>query len=270
MFPILVVPGDCGIKKEMLNTKPNLVLMTTKPVPSGSIYFVQPPNLPRDFYNMLNLLISFFDRVYQIEDADRGVGPKGVVAASAIVALQERNAVLIQHKRKAIEYLVEQRGKCADSFFMNFGTQTESLNVKDTQVDYRGVEFAGRNFNYLVESGSTMPRTQLQVQELALQLAEMNRIDTRTLLEMLNVPNWKQIVERTGENQLEMALNILIQAGMPQEQAMQLKQMLMMPQGGPGDAQQSSGAKPGVPKASQGASPPSGVSPQKKLNPSKA
>ena len=270
MFPILVVPDDCGIKKEMLNTKPNLVLMTSRPVQQGSIYFVQPPNLPRDFFNMLNLFVSFFDRVYQIEDADRGVGPKGVVAASAIVALQERNAALIQHKRKSTEFLVEQRGKCADSFFMNFGTQTESLNVKDEQVTYRGVEFAGRNFNYVVESGSTMPRTQLQTQELAMQLAEMNRIDTRTLLEMLNVPDWKRIVERTGENQLDMALNILIQAGMPQDQAMALKQMLVMPQGGPGDAQQSSGATPGVPKASQGAKPPSGVSPQKKLNSSKA
>lgn len=78
-------------------------------------------------------------------------------------------------------------------------------------------------------------------------------IDRQALLETLNFPDWKSIVERVGEGQLDQAIQLLVQAGMDEEQAMQLKQHLMEPQHGPKAQQGSQQQQSGTPKAKQGA-----------------
>jgi hypothetical protein len=246
MAPPLIVQQHCGITQEMIESQINksgrLILMPS--TPNARIEFLQIPNLPSTFFQVLDLIIKMFDRVYQIEDADRGVAPSGVIAASAIVALQERNQVLMQSKTSAIDNLAEERSRWAIGLWQNFGTKTEAVNVGGEQVEFSGVQFAGRKFNYVVEAGSSTPRTSLQNQELVLGLSDKGLLSRRYVLEALNLPNWKEEIERGGENQLDMALQVLIEAGLPQEAAIQLKQVLMQPQGGPGDVK-----KPGQPTA---------------------
>jgi hypothetical protein len=82
------------------------------------------------------------------------------------------------------------------------------------------------------------PRTSLQRQETAITLFKLHAIGQQGLLEAMNWENWKDEVERTAESQLDQALQILIAAGMPKETAIQLRQTLMLPQGGPGDSVQ--------------------------------
>jgi hypothetical protein len=229
MAPPLIVQKNCGITKEMITNSiqqsGRLILMPS--IPNARIEFMIIPNLPETFFRVLELLIMFFDRVYQIEDADRGNAPKGIIAASAIVALQERNQVLMQAKTSAIDYLAEERSKWMIGLMQNFGTREESVNVNDQTVAFRGVQYAGRKFNYIVESGSTTPRTSLQNQELAFSLFKLNAIGQRGLLEALNWPNWKAEIERTAESQLDQALQILIDAGLPEEEAVAMRQLLL-------------------------------------------
>jgi len=144
----------------------------------------------------------------------------------------------MQTKTTSIDSLVEQRSRWAIGLYQNFGTTEDTVSVNGTTEVFQGIAFAGRKYGYVVEAGSTTPRTNLQIQEMAMGLAEKNFIDRRALLEVLNFPNWKEIVERLGENQLDQALNILVQAGMPIEMAQQLKITLAQTQGGPGDATQ--------------------------------
>lgn len=253
LFPPLIVEKGCGITKNMINNKPGLVLMPTRP--NARIEFVPVPNLPQNFFQILDVFTSFHDRIYQIEDADRGVQPTGVTAASAIVALQERNAVLIQHKIRAIEFLARERGRWAISFFQNFGTVKEQIEVKGEPYELQGIALAGRRFNYMVESGSTVARTSIQQQEQAMALYRDQAIDRQALLETINFPNWKEIIERVGEGQLDQALQILVQAGLSDEQAMELRKYLMEPQTGPKAQQGQSAGQPkaGTPRAQQGA-----------------
>lgn len=229
MAPPLIVQKHCGITKEMIESNieksGRLILMPT--VPNARIEFLQIPNLPQTFFQTLDLVIRLFDRVYQIEDADRGIAPKGVVAASAIVALQERNQVLMQTKTAAIDFLAEQRSKWAIGMWQNWGTVPEFVNVAGSPVEFSGVEYAGRKFNYVVESGSTTPRTSLQIQEMAKWLYQVKAIGQRGLLEAINWPNWKEELERTAESQLDQALQILVQSGMPEEAAAMLRQQLL-------------------------------------------
>lgn len=256
MAPPLVIPKDFGITRSMINNSPNLILMPTKAGFLREAGFIPIPNLPNDFFKVMDILLGFFDRVYQIEDADRGVGPTGVIAASAIVALQERNATLLQHKITTIDYIVESRGKWAISHMMNFGSRPETVTVNDSPVEFVGSNLIGRQFSYIVESGSTTPKTSLQVAEQAEKLYVNQAIDRQAYLEALNFPGWKEIIERVGEGQLDQALQILVQAGLPEESAIQLRQALMETQGGPGNRTQNPPTaktpSPGTPKSRQG------------------
>lgn len=264
MFPPLVIPNNIGIDRSMINNKPNLVLMPNAPVAPGTIHFVDVPNLPRDFFNVLGLFVDFFDRVYQIEDADRGQAPKGVTAASAIVALQERNAMLMQHKIKSVDYLTVNRGKAAISLWQNFGFKSENISVKGNTKEFIGTRYIGRNFNYTVEAGSTTPKTSLQVQELAERYYQLGAVDRQALLENSDFPGWKEILERTGEGMVAQALQILIQAGLDPEAAKIIYEEVMATQGGPGNVKdggngggpQGGSRRVPPPKSKQGARPP--------------
>lgn len=243
MSPPLVVPKGIGISKTQIQsraTKPNLILMPNKPVDAKSIFFVTIPSLPADFFNVLDRIIGFFDRIYAIEEADRGTTPRRVVAAAAIRALQERNAALMQAKQESIEYLVEHRGAWAISFLQNFGSILESVDVQGELTPFIGQNFAGRQFQYSVESGSMMPQTSVWIAERAEAAWASKAIDRQAYLETINFPNWKEIVERIGESQLDQALQLLIQAGLPEEDALKLRQMLLAKQGGPGNRPQKS------------------------------
>jgi len=232
LFPTLILEQGCGITKSMINTKPNLVLMPARP--NARIEYLQIPNLPSNFFDILNTLVSFHDRIYQIEDADRGVQPTGVTAASAIATLQERNAVLIRHKIRSIEHLVRMRGRWHISFMQNFGIQKEEIFLKDDTVfTFRGIDLVGKKFNIIVQSNSTISTSSVHKQQQSMELYGAQAIDRIALLEDLNYPNRKQVIERMGETQLDEALNILVQSGLDEDQAVQLKQFLMQPQEGP-------------------------------------
>lgn len=231
MAPPLIVQQHCGISRSQIEENMlkggRLVLMPT--TPNARIEFMQIPNLPSTFFQVLDLITRFFDRVYTIEDADRGSAPKGVIAASAIIALQERNQILMQAKTSSIDFLAEQRSRWYIGLLQNLGTKTETVKVADEPIPYKGVNFAGRKFSYVIEAGSTTPKTSLAVQEMAVKLYELAAIDRQALLESLNFPGWQEIVERAGESQLDQALKILTDAGLDEEQAIQLKQYLMRP-----------------------------------------
>ena len=251
MTGILIIPPKCGITKAHLSNKPNLVLFPQTLEGAQGIRFVPLPNPPSIIMDVLQTIITMHDRVHAVQDVDRGETPRNITAASAIVALQERNAVLIQHKIDAIDYLVQERGNYAVAQWQQHGHLLETVAVDDSTFEFSGVGMAGHRFNYTVESGSTMPKTSLQVQEQATALFDKGAIDQQALLENLNFPNWKNIVERMAEDQLGTAMQILIQAGLPEDQAMYLAQMLQQPQGGPGNSPQNR-PQNGVPRAYQG------------------
>lgn len=229
MLPVLVVPKDTGITPAQINNKPGLILRPTSSSTSAGIRYLDPPRVSLDVYKFLDIIRGLFDQIWHIEDADRGERPSGIIAAQAIQALQERNAVLMRAKIRSIDNCVEGRGRAAISFMQNFGFAPESINMGDESAVFSGIDLAGRDFDYIVESGSTVHKTTMQVQENAVELYRMGAIDRQALLEAVDFPNWKSVLERTGESQLDQAIQILVDAGLEEQDAASLKEYLMQP-----------------------------------------
>ena len=263
MYPPLILPKDTMVDKSKIRYLPRLVIQPSSTASSNGIRWLDMPTPPSWMFEALNHLISFFDRISQIEDADRGSAPGQVVAASAIEMLQERGAVLVRAKIRAVDYLIRERGRCFISYYQNFGVVPEIVTTTHGTHEAMGMNYIGRQFNYIVESGSTVARTSSQIKAEAMELFKLQAIDRQALLQQLNFPNWKQIVERMGESQLQAAMSVLVQAGLDQDVARELFNYLMQDQGGPGDVsklqppgggvgQAGAPAQPGIPKADQG------------------
>jgi hypothetical protein len=234
MLPPLVLPQDTGLTEDDVNNGPGLILTPISSQSGNGIHYLEVPSLPSDTVRLFEMLMGVFDRVYQIEDADRGDTPNRVVAASAIVALQERNEVLMRHKIRSVDYLIRQRGRAAISHLQTFGVTTEPIKVDEQITGIRGLDLLGRKFQYVVESGSTITQTSLQVQEQALDLLKLGAIDNQALLETLNFPGWRRIVERMAESgdALDQAAQQFVAAGVPQETVMQLLELARQQQFG--------------------------------------
>jgi hypothetical protein len=234
MKPILVAAKSAGLRPSHLNNKPNLVLIGDTDAGAASIRFLMPPPPPPAILDAMHELIALHDRVYAIEDIDRGQAPNGVTAGNAIMAMQERNDVLNRAKIIGMDSLVSERGKYALAQWTMHGHKSEPIEVNGEVAEFRGDSMVGMNFNYAVESGSTVAKTSIQIQEQAINLAQGGWVDQTYLLEALNVPDATRVIERMGEDRLGQAMEILIQAGMSEEDAQQIAQMLQAPQGGSG------------------------------------
>jgi hypothetical protein len=230
-MPALIIPQDCGIiprgpgSEVKITNKAGLILQPSNKAVAAGIRYLVTPNLPSDFFQILDKYLQFFDRIHAIQDVDRGEKPANIQAAAAIMTLQERNAVLMRHKVRSTDYLVRERGRWAISFYQNFHYIPETITVNDAPQKFRGTDFAGRQFNYVVESGSTVAKTNLQQQQDLKELFQMGAVDTQALLEGMNIKDWKAILDRMSGDKLQMALQVLTDLGIPSDVLQQIQQM---------------------------------------------
>lgn len=236
LLPPVIIPRDTGIDKSQFAYIERLVLQPNSTQTASGIRFLEMPTPPAWLFQALDVLTRFFDRTSQIEDVDRGDAPAGIVAASAIQMLQERAAALIRAKIRGVDSLVRNRGRMFINMIQNFHTEPEMVNVSGSAVEITGISFIGEKFSYIVESGSTVIKTEAEERQMAMDLFVAGAIDQRALLESVKFRGWREVVERMAEaGPLEQAMEILVQAGLPVELVEQLYQMAVQTQGGPGD-----------------------------------
>ncbi len=233
MFPILVLPEGCGVENSEISNKPSLIIRPTIQT-AALVEYVSVPQLPQGFLDLVQFLLFQMDVISGSPEVTEGRRPKGVSAASAIIALQDKAATLMQPMIRNIDELIRNRGRMFISFVQNFGTKEKPVKVDDEFIKFIGTNLQA-TFKFMVESGSSAPITKAGRRQQYIELFKIEAMDLESLLEMLEIPKYRQVVERvTEQNSLGGAMDILIQAGLPEEEAIQLYKFLLEDQGGTG------------------------------------
>lgn len=244
MFPMLIIPVNSGIKNSQVTNAPGLVLNPT--VESAKyIRYVLPPPPPQGLLEMLQFLLYQMDIISMSPEVTEGRKPKGVSAASAIIALQDKASTLFQPNIWKIDEIVRNRGNAHVSMVLNFGTKEKPIKVDREFVKFVGTDIVGR-FKFYVESGSSAPITKQGRRQQYVELFRLGALTVRPLLEMLEVPD-KVIEMVLEEKSVPGAIQLLVSAGLAPEMAQQIYKVVMQnpgmgaeqgPNGNPGEGMQ--------------------------------
>jgi len=262
--PTQIIPKGLGIESSHISNLPGQIYWPNNPMMSQYIRYLQIPPLPSDFYNYLELVLKLVDVITGIHDVTEGRKPKGISAASAIIALQEKAQTMFREKIRNLDLLLEERGRMFISHVQNWYSEERKLRVSGKTAgvtgsmftSYRGTDMQGE-FTFEVVPGSTMPKSMWVRRDQSVQLYQAGAIDQKAILEEFDYPNRDEIITRMQMGQLGVLLEKLQMAGMPDKQLQtiqfiaslddkQFQKMFM--QGAP----ESGGASMGEPKTQPG------------------
>ena len=117
--------------------------------------------------------------------------------------------MLMRAKIRAVDSLVRNRGRCFISFLQNFHADPEVVNVSGTGMP--GTDFLKADFAYVVESGSTVIKTEAEERQQAVELFQVGAIDQVALLEAVKFRGLETDCSAAGRG----AAMILIQPACP-------------------------------------------------------
>lgn len=240
MFPILLNPLGSGVANSKITNGPGLIL---NPTPETCQWFryIQPPIPPQGLLEFLQFILYTIDVISQTPEVTEGRKPKGVSAASAIIALQDKASTLFGPQIRAVDTITEYRGNAHGSFVQNFGTEEKPIKLDKKTVPLVGIDLAGVAFDFIVESGSSAPITKQGRRQLYIELFRLGGMTLKPLLQMLELPN-RVIEEVLEEKSVPGAIQLLVDAGLPPEIAQEIYKIVLQ---NPGMGAQGPNGKPG-------------------------
>lgn len=228
--PTLIMPATAGIEDHMISNLPGQKWRPINHIVSQYIRYMDVPSLPRDFYVYIELLLRLVDNITGIQDVTEGRKPKGISAASAIIALQEKAQTMFREKIRNYDLALEEKGRMWISLMQNWYTEERKARLSGKALetigqfgDFRGTEMQGE-FTFEVVPGSTLPKSLFVRLEQSVQLFQSGAIDQKALLEAFDWPNADEVIRRMSLGQLGVLLERLQLAGMDEEtlQAVQM------------------------------------------------
>jgi hypothetical protein len=148
-----------------------------------------------------------------------------VIAYKAIAALLERASTMMRGKIRNYGKLIRERGRMAVSLMQNWYTEDRYITfIEDGDeilATIRGLDLIVP-MKLSVVSGSTMPRSDVQKREEALDLYSKGAIDAEELLKSLNWEKYDEVITRMAKGPVNQFIELLIMAGLPEEIAQYL------------------------------------------------
>lgn len=218
--PTLIMPKTAGIDEHMISNLPGQVWYPTNHVVSQFIRYMQIPSLPSDFYVYIDMLLRLVDNITGIQDVTEGRKPKGISAASAIIALQEKAQTMFREKIRNNDMALEEKGRMWISLAQNWYTEERTIRLSGRALEtmgqfggFRGTEMQGE-FTFEVVPGSTLPKSLFVRLEQSVQLFNSGAIDQKALLEAFDWPGADEVIRRMSLGQLGLLVERLQIAGM--------------------------------------------------------
>lgn len=200
----LINPMTTGVKNTEFTNMSGII----NPVNSQeaqAIRYLDYPQIPADILAAIELFKELFFRIAGTFELDQAnTKGKDVIAYKAIAALLERAATMKRGKIRAISRLIRERGRMYISMVQNFYNPEERfVAFRDASGEDRVEKYAGREMiipaRLSVVTGSTMPVSEVQRREEAREMFKANAIDQEELLERMQWPNAKEILDRRNK-----------------------------------------------------------------------
>lgn len=211
-------PKDTGVDNSELTNAPGIVNPTNSIVSEG-LKYMDPPKLPPDLMEGINLYKDMFFLIAGTFDIDQINTPGDkVIAYKAIATLLERAATMLRGKIRNYSRMIRQRGRMYVSHVMNWYTEPRWISF-ESGGENKTMMILGENLRvpakFYVVSGSTMPVSQIQEREEALGLYREGAIDVEALLDKIDWPDRKSVIIRLKEGPIGEMLHKLEALGAP-------------------------------------------------------
>lgn len=222
-----IIDKNAGIGQGKLTNRPGLVIRKN---PGSEVRRDTPPPMPTYVREQIDVLKADIQDISGVLDSLKGEKQTGVVAASAILALQEASQSRIRLKIKIMESNLTELANMVYSRMQQFWKLDRWVRVTDIEGNpsFReiGQQVLQNDYDLKVMAGSTMPVNKNAMMDLMIRLAQTNGedglpiVDRKAVLEFLPVGDKKAISDRFAE----------MKAQQEQQQQMQLQQQQEMQQ----------------------------------------
>ena len=222
-----IIDKNAGIGQGKLTNRPGLVIRKN---PGAEVRRDTPPPMPTYVREQIDVLKADIQDISGVLDSLKGEKQTGVVAASAILALQEASQSRIRLKIKIMESNLTELANMVYSRMQQFWKLDRWVRVTDIEGNPSfkeiGQQVLANDYDLKVMAGSTMPVNKNAMMDLMIRLAQTNGedglpiVDRKAVLEYLPVGDKKAISDRFAE----------LKAQQEQQQQMQLQQQEQMQQ----------------------------------------
>ena len=231
-----IIDKNSGIGQGKLTNRPGLVIRKN---PGSEVRRDTPPPMPTYVRETIDVMKADIQDISGVLDSLKGEKQTGVVAASAILALQEASQSRIRLKIKIMESNLSELANMVYSRMQQFWKLDRWVRITDIEGNPLFREIGQRvlqnDYDLKVQAGSTMPVNKNAMMDLMIRLAQTNAedglpvVDRKAILEYLPVGDKKAITERFSELQAKQEQQQFEQQ--QAEQQLQQQQLAQQQQG---------------------------------------
>ena len=241
-----IIDKNSGIGVGKLTNRPGLVIRKN---PGSEVRRDAPPPMPVYTREQIEVLKKDMQDISGVFDSLKGEKQTGVVAAQAIMALQEASQARIRLKIKIMEQQLCELSSMWYKRMQQFWTLDRWVRITDIEgnPNFHKItsETLKNDFDISVQAGSTMPTNKNAMLDLMIRLAQTNAedglpvVDRKAILEYLPTSDKKAIIERiekqkaeNEQKQQQANQQAQMQQAQAQQQQLQMKQLEQQKQQG--------------------------------------
>lgn len=199
---------------------------------AAAIQWLVYPGSSMDYQAAITMFKDLFFTVAQSFEMDQLTTSSSAIAYKTLAALMERQATMQRGKIRNYSRLIRDRGRMFLSHAMNWYTEPRYITYENSDGIKETKQIIGSKMiipaRLTVVAGSTLPQSNVQKREEALELFTRDAIDQPKLLEDLNVSGRKDIIDRMKAGPIGQAMSNLGMMGVPPELIQIFQQVAVM------------------------------------------